>query len=95
MYTYMHRYLYAYINTKIRIIFFLDINECGLSIECSSNINTNFYPFGNDAEEDILSFLSDDGSRAILLSTGFVFYGTTYTTVFVSCKLSNFHKDHL
>ena len=83
-------------NSKIRNhIFILDINECGLSIECSSSINNRLYPFGNDTEEDILSNLSDDGSRAILLSTGFVFYGTTYTTVFVSCKLSNFHEDHL
>ena len=74
--------------------FFSDINECGVSIACSSNINTNFFPFGNETE-DILSYLSDDGSRAILLSTGFVFYNTTYTTVFVSCKLSNFHQDQL
>ena len=80
-------------NNNVIIIFFYlsDIDECS---RCFVKVDTHFFPFGNQTE-DILSNLSDDGSTSILLSTGFIFYETTYTTVFVSCKLSNFHQDHL
>ena len=72
----------TYKNTCTFILFFYssDIDECS---RCFINSDTQFFPFGSQTE-DILSNLNDDGSTSILLSTGFVFYGTTYTTVFVS-----------
>ena len=42
-----------------------------------------FFPFGVETE-DILSNLSDDGSIAVQLGTGFVFYDTNYTILYVS-----------
>ena len=50
---------------------------------CYSIPLDQFFPFG-DETEDILSNLSDDGSVAVQLGTGFVFYGTCYTTLYVS-----------
>ena len=52
---------------------------------CYSIPLDQFFPFGNETE-DILSNLSDDGSIAIQLIDGFVFYDTNYTTLYVSLK---------
>ena len=52
---------------------------------CYSIPLDQFFPFGNETE-DILSNLSDDGSVAIQLNDGFVFYDTNYTTLYVSLK---------
>ena len=73
----------------IIIIYFADVDECtAFTTECYSNILDQFFPFG-DENGDILSELSDDGSIPISLNTGFVFFGTSYTTVFVSVKLTD------
>ena len=70
-----------------------DINECDdvttMDNRCNNQVD-HFFPFGEETE-DILSGLSDDGSVGILLSTGFVFYGTSYTNVYVSLKFKLSH----
>ena len=63
-----------------------DIDECS---RCFNNSGTRFFPFGSQTE-DILSNLSDDGSTLILLSSEFIFHGTTYTSVYVSFKSNTF-----
>ena len=50
---------------------------------CYSISLYQFFPFGVETE-DILSNLSDDGSIAVQLGTGFVFYDTSYTILYVS-----------
>ena len=50
---------------------------------CYSIPLDQFFPFG-DETEDILSNLSDDGSIAVQLGAGFVFYDTSYTILYVS-----------
>ena len=72
--------------TIISFLYSSDIDEC---FRCFNNSGTRFFPFGSQTE-DILSNLSDDGSTLILLSTEFIFHGTTYTSIFVSIKSNAF-----
>ena len=61
---------------------------------CYSIPLDQFFPFG-DENEDILSNLSDDGSIAVQLGTGFVFYDTNYTTLYVSFIYNDYYSSRI
>ena len=61
-----------------------DINECD-KVSCYSN---QLFPFGFEFGDESNIFISDDDAIPIQLDTGFIFYNTNYTEVFVSFKFN-------
>ena len=45
---------------------------------------TNFYPFGGDRGDQVLPPNDDESSPAISLNVSFPFFGTDFSTMFVS-----------
>ena len=81
-------YIILYINNyTLTYIIMTDINECD-KVNCYSN---QLFPFGFEFGDESDIFISDDDAIPIQLDTGFIFYNTTYTEVFVSFK---FHYQY-
>ena len=49
----------------------------------------DFYPYGADQGDQVLSANDDGSTWAINLTVSFPFFGTDYSTVFVSCLCSS------
>ena len=79
-------YIILYINnyTLTYIIIITDINECD-KVSCYS---IQLFPFGFEFGDESDMFIFDDDAIPIQLDTGFIFYNTSYTEVFVSFKFN-------
>ena len=75
-------YIILCINKILSIL--TDINECD-EVSCYSN---QLFPFGFEFGDEFNIFLFNDNAIPIQLDTGFIFYNTTYTEVFVSFKFN-------
>ena len=67
---------------------------CGLILMLCTPFGTaiplsSFYSYGSEHGDSVLPPSDDGTSSAISLPTAFLFYGTSFTNIFVSLRLKN------